>query len=412
VSRPKIAVLGAGIMGSSVSLFLTRHRFDVTLIDAAPQPFRGASRWNEGKIHLGYLYGADETLATARKLIPGGLVFRTLLEDLLSSSIATDVATRHHDRYLIHRDSVASVDQSFALATRIAELTRQHPHADRYFVSPHEHAPRRLTQTELDSDYDTSVILGGIEVPERSVATAPIADAFVDALNSVSEIEQLARHRIQSAKPTGRGAPQWFVNTTDEAGMSHQLGPFDGVVNALWEGRIAVDASVGLSPPPRWTHRYRVSVFAKTRRPTDLHSAVVAVGPFGDVKNYDGRQIYVSWYDTGLLAEGKALAPPPRVRLSKNDEQRIATATFENLGRVIPALNGLLETCDNITVRGGWVYAAGQGALSDADSELHRRDRVGITTQGTYFSVDTGKYSIAPWLAQQVADRLATALGR
>jgi hypothetical protein len=27
--------------------------------------------------------------------------------------------------------------------------------------------------------------------------------------------------------------------------------------------------------------------------------------------------------------------------------------------------------------------------------------------RGGYFSVDTGKYSVAPWLARRVADRLA-----
>ena len=49
------AVLGAGIMGCATALWLARRGDRVTLIDAGDRPFAGASRWNEGKIHLGYL---------------------------------------------------------------------------------------------------------------------------------------------------------------------------------------------------------------------------------------------------------------------------------------------------------------------------------------------------------------------
>jgi hypothetical protein len=38
---------------------------------------------------------------------------------------------------------------------------------------------------------------------------------------------------------------------------------------------------------------------------------------------------------------------------------------------------------------------------------LHKRHRIGIHRRGAYVSVDTGKYSIAPWLARQLADEIA-----
>jgi len=58
MKRPTVAILGAGIMGSSTALFLARRGAAVTLFDAAPAPFSCASRWNEGKIHLGFLYSS------------------------------------------------------------------------------------------------------------------------------------------------------------------------------------------------------------------------------------------------------------------------------------------------------------------------------------------------------------------
>ena len=56
-----------------------------------------------------------------------------------------------------------------------------------------------------------------------------------------------------------------------------------------------------------------------------------------------------------------------------------------------------------VQFEGGWVYACGQGALSDPASTLHRRVSANIHRAGGYISIDTGKYSIAPWLAEQVA---------
>jgi hypothetical protein len=49
------------------------------------------------------------------------------------------------------------------------------------------------------------------------------------------------------------------------------------------------------------------------------------------------------------------------------------------------------------------VFARGRGSIGDPRSPLHRRDRFGVERAGSYFSVDTGKYSTAPWLAEQLA---------
>ena len=49
----RVAVLGAGILGSSLALFLARAGVRGTLFDKADRPMAAASRWTEGKIHLG-----------------------------------------------------------------------------------------------------------------------------------------------------------------------------------------------------------------------------------------------------------------------------------------------------------------------------------------------------------------------
>jgi glycine/D-amino acid oxidase-like deaminating enzyme len=109
MSVRQVAILGSGIMGSATALFLARQGVRVRLFDAADRPFAGASRWNEGKIHLGYLYCASASTRTARRILPGGLRFKELTESLLGCSLA-GAATADDDIYLVHRDSVASAD--------------------------------------------------------------------------------------------------------------------------------------------------------------------------------------------------------------------------------------------------------------------------------------------------------------
>ncbi len=103
--RLHIAVLGAGIMGSSIALFLARRGANVSLFDAAHAPFTGASRWNEGKIHLGFLYAGDRSLRTAQRLLPGGLAFKDLVEELTGQSL-DNVTSPSDDIYLVHKESV------------------------------------------------------------------------------------------------------------------------------------------------------------------------------------------------------------------------------------------------------------------------------------------------------------------
>lgn len=405
-ARATVAVLGAGIMGSSVALYLARMGVNVKLFDQADRPFTGASRWNEGKIHLGYLYGADPSLKTARKLIPGGLAFPALVSDLVGRQLGTDMVTNHNDRYLIHRDSVVAPEEAFALATKVALLCEQHEAADSYFVPLKNAMPRRLSVSE----YNTEHIVAGFEVPERSVSTNRIADYYVEALQASQNIKLVMGLKVAAVQQKSAGGERWFVDTLDAAGEKNSFGPYDSVVNTLWEGALAVDATVGLLPPLTWTHRYRLSLFAKCKQPVKLNSAVIGFGPFGDIKNYDGRHLYISWYDSGLLSEGHDLHPPVVHLPGPDAELNIVKEKLSKLGSLIPGVSGLLAHFESYSLKGGWVYAAGQGALSDRQSDLHRRDKAGLSSKGRYYSVDTGKYSIAPLLARKLVDELVNKL--
>jgi len=397
-----VAVLGAGIMGVTTAMFLARKGVHVTLIDAAARPFDGASRWNEGKIHLGHLYAADPGLQTARRLLPGGLAFKRLTESLIATSLDGAV-TDHADTYLTHRDSVVDAEAMAAYLHAVTALASEHPDAKDYLIDLRGARVEALGKRQLEATYATDRIVAGFRVPERSIDTQWLADRFVQALAADDKIEQRMATRVTGVRRSrpDESAPL-FVDT--DAGRE---GPFDFVVNALWEGRLAIDASMALPVPGVRTHRFRLSVFARSAEPVVIPSTVIATGPFGDVKSYSERTSYLSWYPAGLVAEGNAIAPPASPRLDVEQRDRIIDEVLGKLGEFVPAVGKLAEPGSERRLEGGWVYAQGEGSLADEKSTLHRRDRIGIQRSGSYFSVDTGKYSIAPWLAQQIADAIA-----
>lgn len=395
-----VAVLGAGIMGTSTALLLARRGLRVVVVDAADRPLDRASRWNEGKIHLGYLYAGDASLETARRVLPGGLAFKPLIESLIAAPIDV-VTTAHDDTFLVHRDSVADLERTAAYFDAVTQLVADHPDRGSYLTPLLAPSIHRLTDVELDALAAPSTIVGGFRVPERSVSTTWIADRLTEALSSEPLIELRTGTRVTGVRRNGRGPLHVQTTTGDD-------GPYDAVVNALWEGRIAVDASLGVAAPRTWSHRYRVSLFARTSRPLDVPSAVICTGPFGDVKNYNGRDFYLSWYPIGLLVDSSSLEPGAPPALDTAARERLASLVIAQLASRLPRVHEIGEHLESCRVEGGWVYAAGAGSLADPASTLHRRDRIGVMRDGHYLSVDTGKYSTAPWLANQIVADLTT----
>ena len=113
-------------MGCAVAIHLARRGFDVTVFDREPAPMAAASRWNEGKIHLGYIYGADPTLSTAKHLLTGGLQFEDRLRELIGGDLAGHTTTED-DIYLVHRTRSSGPTTCARGSRRSADSSRSIP---------------------------------------------------------------------------------------------------------------------------------------------------------------------------------------------------------------------------------------------------------------------------------------------
>lgn len=392
----RIAILGGGMFGVCAALELARAGQPVVLVDGAHDLLEGAGRWNEGKIHLGFLYGGDPSLSTATRLIPGGLEFADVVERLIEQDIG-EFATVEDDLFLVHRDSVVDVGAYATYAERTASLIRHFSRqggAGKYLANVRHAEARRLSPSELTDVTTNDEVLAGFAVPERSVSTLPIADLLKAAVAADSRVEVRLDAWVEGVRKREDGRLDVLCT-----GQPEGLDGFDVVINGLWESRLAVDATMGMHPPAEWTHRFRATLYGYAPNAT-FRSAVLCTGPFGGVNRYADGRVYLSWYPAELLAEGNELEPPrAKAKLTKKRMAKVADATIRELTRFFPGVADL----DDLEVHGGWVYAVGKGSLADRASTLHQRDKFGVARDGGYISVDTAKYSLAPWIAARVA---------
>jgi hypothetical protein len=77
---------------------------------------------------------------------------------------------------------------------------------------------------------------------------------------------------------------------------------------------------------------------------------------------------------------------------------------------LIPGLSGLIGKKHSFTIGGGFILAKGSTDINDPESQLHQRYRTGPVAHGSYISVDTGKYCLAPMHAFDAADLISQIL--
>lgn len=396
MNRLRIAVLGAGLQGATIALELARRGARVDLYDRRPAGLAEASAHNEGKIHLGYVYALDRSLATARLMADGALAFDRLMRRWVGAAMDR-VPQSIPFRYVVHRDSLIAPEAFAAYGRAVAAILAERSADARtaYFGRDAAAPLRRLSESEA----------GGLAGPgvaavfaTEEIALDPegLAAVVRDRLAATPEIAVHAGRTVTAV--ADRGAE---LTVTTRAGGAADTAAYDVVVNALGSGRLAIDLDRGLTPPGPWSFRFKY--FARVAVAGDpLPSVTIVLGPFGDIAQYAGGTAYLSWYPSGMVAFSTASAPPDLPPLlSGPPAEDMRRTIVASLATVFPALAG--RPLGDVAVKGGWIFAIGRTDIDDAASRLHHRSAPGIFRQGRYLSVDTGKLTLAPLFAERAA---------
>lgn len=401
-----MAVLGGGLLGCCTALVLARRGASVTLFDRTGQLISRTSVHNEGKIHFGYVYAGDSSLATARMMIRGALLFAPFLRDYLDL-VPARIALSSPHIYLVHRDSQRSVDYLsgyFDAVHAIAEDAAGGAKKD-YFGADLHQAPRRWSAAEIGAAFDPATAVAAFDTEELAVDPYALARAFRERIAATPAIEVRLRRTVQSV---GEAGARLRVVSDGPEGL--ERGDYDHVVNALWDGRLAVDATFGIRPKRPWLYRFRYGLRFESRAVFKVPLALTMVhGPFGGIVCYGNGAMYLAWYPACRVGSSDRLEPPAwPMHAAEPLRSRIIRDTIGALAEIVPALGAVdPRTFADALVVGGNIFAWGSTDTDDAASELHQRHDIGVVSVGNYHSVDPGKLSLTPYFAEICADRIA-----
>jgi len=398
----RVAVLGAGLQGACVALALAERGMKVDLYDREPDPVTQASARNEGKIHLGYVYANDATLATARLMAEGAWSFAPLLRRWIGPAF-DDVPLSSPFLYAVHRTSLlppdavqAHLSAAHALLADLADADRDYLGRDR--LEP----PLRLSSVE--PHFSPATIVAAFRTPELAVDPESLAQAVRERLRADPAIRLVMRATVTSVDRTDAGGVVRFVvdGQASEEGYEH-------VVNALWDSRLAIDATAGITPDRPWL--FRVKHYVRLRASpagAGVPSVTVVLGPYGDTVAYDNGELYLSWYPSGLNGVSRALRMPDWPgTLGTEEADRRRQDIWRHLAEIAPALSRLTPAeVQGGDVRGGVIFAWGCTDIDDPSSGLHERFAIGPRSWGRYHSIDTGKLTTAPLFAERLARRI------
>ena len=406
VRRTDTLILGAGLQGTAVALELARRGLRVTLMDAEPRAMNRASLRSEAKIHLGFIYAKDRSLASAFLQIDGALRFRAILARWVGrSSRWLALSTPFH--YLVAKDSIVAPDRLAehyaAVEERCCRQLEQDAKLD-YLGARPERLVRPLTDREIAAHFDAERFAAGFSTVERAVDADKLLACLRRAIASSPNITFLPSHVARTLteesdgfRVEGDGAlGTWCVR-------AHQL------VNATWERRLVLDQQLGIPPPRDLLHRLKFRVVA--RLPADLRGAPsvsMVLGRYGDIVIRPDGTAYLSWYPAGLRGWSHDLEPPAAWDPACRGEvaPAVARGVAADMLAGIDAWFPGVARCEPLLVDAGVIVAIGRSDVDDAASGLHDRSSIGVTSRGGYHSLNTGKLTTAPLFAIQTADRV------
>lgn len=401
----RIGVLGGGLQGACVALELAAQGVEVDLYERDDRCLSRASRHNEGKIHLGYVYANDATRRTARTMAMGARCFQPLMRRWIGAAIdSIPVSAPFH--YVVHRRSMlglAEVEEHFAATQQIlAEENEGLPME--YFGCDYREQPSRLSEAECARHFAPDSILAAYRTPEIAIDSEALANAVRAHLTSAPNI----RCRVQTVVGAVDPRSESVTVFSEKAGAPARE-EYEHVVNTAWDGRLAIDQTAGVKAPRPWL--YRMKYFLRLRSPGNgatLPTTTIVLGPFGDVVRFPNGETFLSWYPAGMTDVSSEIAPPAwPLALEPEAAAAMRENILSGLAAVIPGAGELPADLTNACrVKAGVIVAWGSTDIPDRESGLHERFAIGPVSYGRYHTIDTGKLTLAPYFGKLAADRI------
>jgi hypothetical protein len=338
-------------------------------------------------------------------MVEGALAFAPLIQRYLGES--ADFGLSSPFAYAVHRGSLLSADRFASHLNAVQGVIEQARGGRRDGYLGGEIAPpRRMTRTETQDIYADDRVEAVFQTSELAIDAMKLAHKLRTRIAAEPDIELRLGSEVSRVDDDGTK-----IKVTVRGDEVTEVVGFDHVINALWDGRLAIDAALGDVPDRQWLYRLKYGVrFTLPPGEPLLPSVTVVLGPFGDAVRYGDGAHYISWYPAGMLAKSSELSPPDWPTEPTEDvANRILAESFVGLSAILPQLNTLdLSVLREVRILGGPIFAWGSTDIDDRASVLHRRHEIGIMSRNRYHSIDTGKLTMAPYFSAQCAARVAS----
>ncbi|WP_235300160.1 FAD-dependent oxidoreductase [Synechococcus sp. GFB01] len=400
--RERIVVLGAGLQGTCAALVAAQRNYQVCLVDQAARCLDRASLRNEGKIHLGHVYANDDSFRTADLMLRSALSFAPLLERWIPGGFDWPTLRTTPFTYVVANETLIPLPHLYEHYGRVEARCRELQAADRSLHYLGERLDCLWKEQPLPRWLNPAFASTAVATPEVSIDLIRFRQIVDDALEHDSRIELLYGHNVREVTReahgfTARGCTTSGEQWTRDAGC---------IVNALWDGRLEIDAQLGLTPNQPWVYRLKHRVLGRTPKAlAGIPSMTFVLGAFGDVVTRpDDDSLYLSWYPCCQTGWSQMLKPPAEWdaaltgTLSAREQASVVDNTLAAFDHVVP---GLGET-RGASADGGVIFSWGDSNIDDTASKLHQRHQIGISAADGYFSMDTGKFTSAPYFASQL----------
>lgn len=403
-SDRRIAILGAGGVGVCTALELAQRGYKIDLYEKSSQPVSKASYVNEGKVHLGFIYAMDKDLHTARKMIVGALHFISNLKRWISVDPEDVISTPFY--YGIHKESLmdaAELHSHYKKCIKLFDEARDHFKKDYLDLFKSSQATL-ISSSKLEQIANPHYLKAGFLTNEHAIEPRVIAEKLREALIREPSVNQLLNTTVQSVAKQGS---QFIVHSIN-CNRIEQKEKYSDIINATWAGRLEIDKKLGIPLPATWSFRYKFG--SKILIPIDrneIPSITMVQGPFGDTVNFREKGAFISWYPIGRTGWSEEYSPPDwDADLTDNQRENVFNRSFEQIALRVPSVNKLTFKPECISPVGGVIYALGNKDVDNVKSRLHTRYQAGIESYGNYHSINTGKYTLIPYLGVKIADRI------
>jgi hypothetical protein len=318
-----------------------------------------------------------------------------------------------------------SVEQNFLALSRET--------GDCYLDQPFESIFKRNSDDLHATLFSPELTFGSFRTEERSISTTALAGIIRQAIarqphiNFVGNTEVIAASRLSSGETEvevlSNGSPACYR--------------YPCVANCLWDDRLRVDSTAGIDDSGPWMLRYKatVTVQAPGVRTEQIPSATGILGLYGDVVNHCDNSYYISWYPDSMIDSTReiygrklhdmvhkcpiskcvrkmaGMLPGIAGVIKPIVHRRFVKKNIREMSAYVPSMGALLHSLKTTEVGGGVIMARGETDINDPSSVLHQRSAIGPRAYGSYITIDTGKYCMAPFLALETADMIQGVIG-